>query len=194
MSKITNAKYLIGIAENDEKILQRIYQEFLPIVTQYIKKNSGDFEDAKDVFQEGILVVFRKVKDDQLVLSTSFQNYLLGVCRKIWLKKLEKKAKRKVSFEDLKEYLYEEDLEAYFIQTRKWKLYQDKFALLSEECQKVLKMLFNGYSGKEIAQEMSYTDEYAKRKKYKCKLTLIDLIKKDPEYENLKNGARDGNK
>ena len=116
MSKITNAKYLIGIAENDEKILQRISQEFLPIVTHYIKKNSGDFEDAKDVFQEGILVVFRKVKDDQLVLSTSFPNYLLGVCRKIWLKKLEKKAKRKVAFEDLKEYVYEEDFEAYFIQ------------------------------------------------------------------------------
>ena len=62
---------------------------------------------------------------------------------------------------------------------------RDRFQALAEECRKVLQLLFNGKSGKEIAQEMGYTEEYAKRKKYKCKLSLAQLIKQDPEYKAI---------
>ncbi len=186
MSKITNEDFLRGIAENDYTVLELIYKKSLPEVTKYVKKNSGTFEDAKDVFQEGILVVYNKVKEDKLRLTTSFHYYLYSVCKKIWLKKLKKRKGKEVSFESDEEYSYIETFDEDFIKTRKWILFNKKFNSLSEECRKVLKMMFNGRSSKEIAREMGYTEEYAKRKKYKCKLALTTLIKKSSEYNNLK--------
>ena len=46
-------------------------------------------------------------------------------------------------------------------------------------------MFFNKKSLKEIATEMGYTEAYAKRKKYKAKEQLVNLIKKDPMYNTL---------
>jgi RNA polymerase sigma factor (sigma-70 family) len=181
-----NKDYLSGIAENDYKVLELIYKHSLPEVSKHIKKNSGTFEDAKDVFQEGILVVFKQVREEKLTLTTSFHNYLFSVCKKIWLKKLKKKSRKEVAIQGIEEYSYEETFEEDFIKTKKWGLFNKQFQLLPEECQKVLKMMFNGRSSKEIAQEMGYTEEYAKRKKYKCKSSLSTLIKDSSEYKNLK--------
>ena len=183
----TNAEYLKGIAENDLSILKKIYAESLPEVIKYVQKNSGSIDDAKDVFQEGILVIFKKVKANALELTTPFHVFLFMVCKRIWLKKIKKSYKKEVTLDEVKEFSIEENLEDNFIKTRKWTLFNKKFSQLAEECRKVLKMLFNGRSGKEIAEAMGYTEEYAKRKKYKCKLSLTDLIKKDPEYKNLIN-------
>ena len=127
------------------------------------------------------------MKADTLTLTTPFHVFLFMVCKRIWLKKIKKSYKKEVTLEDAGEFSIEENLEDNFIKTRKWTLFNQKFDQLAEECRKVLKMLFNGRSGKEIAEAMGYTEEYAKRKKYKCKLSLTDLIKKDPEYKNLIN-------
>jgi len=178
--------YLKGIAENDYTVLQQIYKESLPEVAKYVKRNSGTFDDAKDVFQEAILIVFRKVRENTLNLTTSLHVYIFSVSRNIWLRKLKRKGKKKeVAIDDAKELVFEEDLDADFIKSRKWKLFNSKFKMLAEECRKVLQMLFDGISGKEIARRMDYTEDYAKRKKYKCKNGLAALIKKDPEYKHL---------
>ena len=185
LNQIENSKYLKGIADNDLTILNKIYEESLPEVIKHVKRNSGNTDDAKDVFQEGILVIFKKVKDGNLQLTTSFHVFLFMVCKRIWLKKLKKRKNKEVTFDDLGVFVFEEDLEEQFIKTRKWKLFNQKFQLLTDECRKVLKMLFNGKSGKEIASAMGYSEDYAKRKKYKCKLSLTGMIKNDPEYQNL---------
>jgi len=185
MNNSEENKYLKGIAENDFSILQQIYRESLPEVVKYIKRNSGTPDDARDVFQEGILVVFKKVKKGELVLTTSFHVYLFAVCKRIWLKKLKRKGKKEVPFEDDRAFSYEEDYEGDFLKSRKWALFNRQFQQLSEECQKALKMLFNGYSSKAIAEAMDYSEDYAKRKKYKCKRQLADLIRKTPEYQHL---------
>lgn len=187
MNTTTNIEYLRGIANNDFSVLEKIYEESLPEVAKYVRRNSGTLDDAKDVFQEGILVIYRKVKDNKLELTTPFHVFLFSVCKRIWLKKMKKSYRKEVPFEDAGEFIYEEDFDEQFIKSRKWKLFNQKFQLLAEECQKVLKMLFNKRSGKEIAQAMGYTEDYAKRKKYKCKQSLANLIKKDPAYKHLIN-------
>ncbi len=177
--------FLQGIAENDYSVLQKIYQTSLPEVTKYIKNNSGGLDDAKDVFQEGILAIYNKIKKEELVLTTTFHAYLFSVCKNIWLKKLRSKNNKVLPLSTTWGLTEENEYEELMLKSRKWKLFNQKFSALAEECRKVLQMLFNGQSGKEIASEMGYTEDYAKRKKYKCKLSLMDSIRKDPEYKSL---------
>lgn len=185
MDTTTNTEYLEGIANNDFAILQQIYKHSLPEVIRYIKKNSGTVEDAKDVFQEGILAIFKKVGEDRLVLTTPFHAFLFMVCKRIWLKKLKRNGNKEVPFEGNWEFSFEEDFEEAMLKSQKWALFNQKFAELTIECQQVLKMLFNKNSSLEIADKMGYTEDYAKRKKYKCKLSLTNLIKKDSTYKKL---------
>jgi len=179
--------FLQGIAENDYSILQKIYQTSLPEVTKYIKNNSGGLDDAKDVFQEGILAIYNKIKKEELVLTTTFHAYLFSICKNLWLKKLRSKSNKVLPLSATWGLKIDADYEEQFIKSRKWKLFNTKFQNLAEECQKVLQMLFNGQSGKDIAEAMGYTEDYAKRKKYKCKLSFMDLVRKDPEFRALTN-------
>lgn len=185
MDKTTNTEYLEGIANNDFAILQQIYKDSLPEVIRYIKRNSGTIDDAKDVFQEGILAIFKKVRGDRLVLTTPFHAFLFMVCKRLWLKKLKRKDNKEVPFEGNWEFSFEENFEEAMLKSQKWALFNQKFAQLTVECQQVLKMLFNRNSSREIAEIMGYTEDYAKRKKYKCKLSLANLIKKDSAYKKL---------
>ncbi len=185
MDESKNARYLTGIAENDYAVLQEIYRESLPEVVKYIKQNSGTSDDAKDVFQEGILAIYKKVVGNNLVLTTPFHVFLFIVCKRIWLKKLKRKGKKEVPFEHEEVFGFENDYDGQFLQSRKWVLFNKKFNQLAEECQTVLKMLFDKRSSKEIAEAMGYTEDYAKRKKYKCKISLAELIKSDPEYRYI---------
>lgn len=185
INKQSNEDLLKGILENDLAILNKIYQDSLPEVIKYVRKNSGTLEDAKDVFQEGIIVIFNKVKTNSLKLTVSFHVFLFMVCKRIWLKKIKKSYKKEVTLEDEMVFSIEDNYEENLLQSKKWHLFNRKFQELAEECRKVLKMLFNGKSGKEIAEAMGYTEEYAKRKKYKCKVGLTNMIKNDIEYKNL---------
>jgi DNA-directed RNA polymerase specialized sigma24 family protein len=60
------------------------------------------------------------------------------------------------------------------------------FALLGEDCQMVLNLYGEGSSYEEIARRMGFRNEtYARRKKYLCKEALMEIIKTDPEYQDL---------
>jgi DNA-directed RNA polymerase specialized sigma24 family protein len=60
------------------------------------------------------------------------------------------------------------------------------FALLKEDCQMVLNLYSDGHSYEEIARKMGMKSEaYARRKKYLCKEALMEIIKTDPEYQDL---------
>ena len=60
------------------------------------------------------------------------------------------------------------------------------FALLAEDCQRILTLFGEGLSYGEIARRMGFkSEEYARRKKYLCKEALMEIIKTDPEYQDL---------
>lgn len=185
MNLTPNTEYLRGIVDNDLSVLKKIYRESLPEVVKYVKRNSGTLDDAKDVFQEGILVIFKKANEGSLRLTTTFHIFLFSICKRIWLKKLRRKSFQEVPLDEVLEIPTDEDLDEAFIKSKRWALFNSKFTELAEECRRVLKLLFNGESGKGIADKMGYTEEYAKRKKYKCKQRLSEMIKSDPAYKPL---------
>lgn len=186
MSSLEEDFYLNGIAQNNFEVLQQIYRESLPEVRRYVTKNSGTAEDARDIFQEAIVIIFNKVSKQELVLTTRFHVYLFSICRRLWLKQLKKNWHKEVSFEPENEYEDGDDIAEAMLKSRKWTLFNKYFQKLSEECQQALKLLFNGVSSKEIAQKMGYSEDYAKRKKYKCKIQLTEMVRNDPEYQSLK--------
>ena len=81
MIDYSNPDLLNGILRNDTIVLQFIYKNFYSKINFFIKKNNGDDDDANDVFQEAIIIIYRKLKANDLVLDCSFETYLYSVCR-----------------------------------------------------------------------------------------------------------------
>jgi RNA polymerase sigma factor (sigma-70 family) len=185
VKKFTLGQIIEGIKKRDNRVLSLIYKELFPVVRYYVMSNGGTQDDAKDVFQESIIVAFKQISLNSFEIKTGFEAYLYGVARLVWLKILRNRATHDRNIMQLEEpensYLPSDELIEEELEMR---LFRKYFFRLGSECQQVLRYISEGLSYEKIAIEMGYKSEkIVRNKKYKCKETLIKLIKEDPEYK-----------
>ncbi|MCF8372258.1 MAG: sigma-70 family RNA polymerase sigma factor [Bacteroidales bacterium] len=186
LKKYTEQEVLAGILGNSSKTLQYVYKEAFPGVRKYIMSNSGNDEDAKDIFQESIIITYKKLKNNNLVLTCSLKVYLFSVCRLLWLKQLENQRKG-IQEVNVGEFVLNvgEDVLDIRDQNERYELYRAHFDLLKEDCKKVLRMFLDKIPLKEIAKQMGFTEQYAKKRKFQCKETLVKSIQNDNDYKEM---------
>jgi RNA polymerase sigma factor (sigma-70 family) len=187
VKKLALGEIIEGIKKRDNKVLTYIYEELFPGISSYVTSHGGTTDDAKDVFQESIIVIFRQIEEKGLNIKTGFENYLYGIARLIWLKFLRNKDihERNLQFlEDPEpEYYQAEDIVNDDFELR---IFRKHFLEMGEECQKILKLSTNDVSNSNIAEMLGYKNKQVARNiKYKCKDKLIEKIKNDPEYSKL---------
>ncbi|TSA37152.1 MAG: sigma-70 family RNA polymerase sigma factor [Porphyromonadaceae bacterium] len=180
---------LEGLKTSDSTVLEYIYKKYFQIVRFFVIKNSGTDEDAKDVFQEAIILIYKRLKDGSLDLTCAFKTYLYSVCRILWLRQLEKRKVRNEVVTDNQVFVQlDEDIEGQFAEQEQFRIYQKHFQLLHKDCQEILQLFLKRVPLKEIAQKMNIkSDKYLKKRKYACKEALIKRIQNDPEYKRLRN-------
>ena len=181
---------LEGIRNNDNEVLSFIYRKYFPEIRFFVIKNSGADEDAQDVFQEAIIIIFKKLRDDMLDLNCSFKTYLYSVCRIIWLKQLEKRKVKFQGFSDNQVFVdLNEGIEEMADEQERFKLYQKHFQSLHSDCQTILKLFLEKVPLRDIASRMKIKSEkYLKKRKYQCKEILVKRIQNDPNFKRLKDG------
>ncbi len=188
MINYSNEELLNGILRNDNVILQHIYKNFYYKVNLYIKKNSGNDEDANDVFQEAVIVVYRKLKANDLIINCAFETYLYSVCKFLWYKQLARvKSEKEMMVESVMfESEFDHDFSELVEKNERFKLYQKHFQLLGSDCQKLLQLFFDKVPLKQIAQIMGFSGEkYVKKRKFKCKEYLVTSIKQDVSFKKI---------
>ncbi len=187
MAKYNLEETLEGIRRNDLNVMQFVYKELYSGIQFFVTSNSGSESDAQDIFQEALVIIFRKLTDGQLKVTCTFKTYLYSVCRLLWLKQLEKrKTKDEVSIDNENFIELTEETQDVIRQSERYKLYQTHFKKLSDDCQKILEMSLEKTSLRRIAEIMGYKcEKYAKKRKFLCKEKLVDEIKKDPTFKEL---------
>lgn len=188
MTEFSVEEILEGIRKHDGEVLEFIYKSFYQQIKFFVKSNSGNEDDAQDIYQEALIVIYRKLKKNELVITDcSFNTYLYSICRLLWLKQLDKRRiKNDLYYEDYQIIDDEDDIIQVYEQSEKFKLYQKHFKKLKKDCRKVLELSLEKVPLKEIATIMGYKSEkYAKKRKYQCKEKLVENIKKDPKYKEL---------
>jgi len=188
VQEFTAKEILHGLKDRDTRVLDFIYDNFYFQIKIFITKNHGTEEDARDIYQDALMVIYQKQQKENLTLSCSFSTYLYSVCRLLWLKQLEKRKQQLTVTEESGIYVeVNENILDIFNLNEKYKLYQDHFNRLSFSCQKVLELFLAGIPLKEIANILGFkSEQYAKKRKYQCKEKLVISIKSDPEYKKLK--------
>ena len=100
MIKYNEQEIIKGFQQNDRLIINDVYLKNYPTIRNYILKNSGDEVEAKDVFQEALVIIFKKIEEESFKLTSSFNTFLFSVCRNIWLKYLrDRKYSREENFD-----------------------------------------------------------------------------------------------
>ena len=178
-NKISDIKIIEGVRKQDDKILNWLYDNYLQSVKKYVLDNSGSIDDVPDVFQDSIIVLYTQITEDTLNLTTDLKGYFFGIARNVWNAQLRKKQRTTELEIDLSDEDESDDISNKALEV----VVARAFQKLKPDEQTILRLYSEGLSYEEIAKEMGFKNEvYARRKKYLCKETLLDLMKEDPEY------------
>ena len=170
-----------GILTGDEKILTRFYKDNIHYIQGYIIRNSGNYEDVEDVFQDALVILYQKLRSGFLELNVSIRTYFYGICKNIWRNRLRKK--QKLILEDSHNHFQKEIYNPIFTDIEnqdREHLYRKHFQKLSTINKKVLSLFFEGKSMREISKIIGYSEGYTRRKKFEAKNRLLKMIENDP--------------
>jgi RNA polymerase sigma factor (sigma-70 family) len=176
---------LVGLTSCSGVIINEYYILYYENIKRFVLYNKGTEEDAKDLFQDVLLVIFQKVRKGQLELTCSLSTFIYSISRFLWLKELEKRKRISHKLTDIEEYI---DVDADIIRWSEYNerlyIYRKIFDALSRDCQRVLSLFLEGLTIAGITKIMGYkSEQYTKNRRYRCKMFLI---KKVQNYYNKK--------
>jgi RNA polymerase sigma factor (sigma-70 family) len=193
VTNYTDEELADGIVRKDERIVRILYSEYYSGIKQLIKNNSGSEEDAKDIFQEALIVLYQKLNDTGFKLTSSLNTYLYAVARILWYRELRRRKDLLITDKFIEQFDHQEIQESI---ERKERLdfYRKKFEELSEDCKKILQLFLNNIPIRDITKLMGYSsDQHTKNRRLRCKMSLINRIKSSDFYYELSNGKNEKN-
>ena len=181
---LTDEELLTGLAAGSDDALTHLYRRFFPMVLHFVTSNSGSEDDAKDIYQDILIVIYEKVRSGSLELHCQLKTYMYSVGRRLWLKQLAQRSRfilRDVETPVSDEFALEQindDLIDHEERDRQFDLMADSLDRLGEPCRTLLDDFYIQHlSMQDITEKFGYTNaDNAKTQKYKCLMRLKRLF------------------
>ena len=155
------------------KALEGLYKKCFPWVKSYVFNNSGDMQEAQDLFQDTITVVYHNILEKKFRGDSPLESYIYSISKNLWLIKLRKKKRIINVFDDpsgINNEVHQEiniDLVNYILEQ------------LNEGCRSILRSFyFESETMEEIAKKIGLgSAQAAKTKKLRCMKKLMEHVK-----------------
>ncbi len=177
-------KTVVLIKQNDTATLRELYKINFPTVKRYVLKNSGSEQQAKDVYQEAFLAMWRNVKNNRFSAESenAINGYIFQIAKNKWMDHLRSLRYKNTTFINREIEYVESEIDENETQSRKIKLIMETISQLGERCQLILKLFyFERKPFKEIAEIMAMDEASARNAKYRCQEQLKKMMQNIPD-------------
>jgi RNA polymerase sigma factor (sigma-70 family) len=165
------------LQKGDQEVLIELYHANYNMVRNYVVKNNGVVEDAEDLLQDALVVLWQNVRKPGFELTSKISTYMMAVCKNLWLKQLGKNS-RMMGEEQIKPQAHSETPVGG--QAMDLKKIHEALDELGDTCKNILVMFyFDGYDMDTIAKSLQFNNaDTAKAKKYQCFKKLEEIVKR----------------
>ena len=185
MKEYSDSEIIECLRNRQSYVVRYLSDRYLPMVRLMVSQQGGTSEDAKDIFQEGLMIMLEKIDNKEFALTCKFKTYLYCVCENLW-KSIIVKRHAAINYFKRKE---EDDDNNDFTEHMDNKLYEDIFRNVFETLdpvgKNILKLYWEEMSPQEIADKLGYTNGYVRKKKSEVQTELILKIKRHPDYKRI---------
>ncbi|XLS29597.1 RNA polymerase sigma factor [Flavobacteriaceae bacterium M23B6Z8] len=177
---MTDQMIITQLEKGNEVYLKYLY-EHLDMVKSWVLQNNGNEEDALDVFQEAIIVFYRKIKGGSYEAKSKISTYLFSICKRQWYNQLNRRLKYEkpngsVYSIDKRQEDFDPEITHRFPTLKK---YMEKaLDKLGEPCKSLLfASVCSKLKMQEIAVQFNYADAHsARQQKLRCMKKLRSYV------------------
>lgn len=179
-------KYIDGLLSHDNKIIESIYRNYAHRIAHHVVRKGGSQEDARDIFQDALVIIYHKAQVPGFQLTSRFYTFLFGICYRLWERKREKKSSQTMTIPSDAGYIADDDIEEKIYEREQHKIFLAAFEKLDQQCQQILTLFFAGKSMEEITQQTNLKNAHTTRnRKYRCQKKLEELVKDDIRFQDF---------
>ncbi|MDR3693614.1 sigma-70 family RNA polymerase sigma factor [Mucilaginibacter sp.] len=150
-----------------------LYKKAFPTVAKYVSKMGGTFDEAKDIFQDALVIYYEKTVNATIKLHSNEQAYLLGISKHLWAKKFRKNINQTLLDDSQMDFVEEDDPQPsanklmYYLETA------------GQKCMEILKAFYyDNLPVNKITELFGYSGvRSATVQKYKCMEKVRETIK-----------------
>jgi DNA-directed RNA polymerase specialized sigma24 family protein len=174
----------LAIQQNTTALFTALYEKAFPRVAAFVSHRKGSLQDAKDIFQDALVIFYEKMMAHDLRISVSREAYILGIAKHLWIRKFNHD-KLNVSLDDVeREIVIPED---YFPTVEQNKLLSF-LELTGKRCLELLKAFYyDKLSAQDVSEKFGYGSTHSTTvQKFKCLEKVRDRVKgKSISYEDF---------
>ncbi len=169
-----------GLRNNHQPAFEHLYRQHYPAVRQLVQQYRGSEDDARDIFQEGMIALWDNIRSGayQLREGVKMSTYLIQICKLRWMDRMKKASSRyEIKQADYVEPATAADAMQNLTDHEEQKQFARNFAQLGKRCQEMLKRFyFEKQPLKEIAAALQIGEASAKNEKYRCMQRLKKIV------------------
>ncbi|MES2478013.1 MAG: sigma-70 family RNA polymerase sigma factor [Bacteroidota bacterium] len=161
---------LDALKSEQNKAYESLYDSYFGKVSRFICHNNGNARDAEDVFQDAMMVLVQKIRNDHFRLTASMGTYIMAISKNIWLNRLRNSKRQEEKSDKYFKTVFMEVDEA-IDQERFYKSQLQKYIYkVSKHCQAVIDdVFFKGKTTEQIQNDYGYSSKQnAANQQYKC--------------------------
>ena len=97
----TDSRILDLMKKGDDEALVMLYESNRRMVASFIARNSGTENDAEDLLQEAVIVLWERVKSGRFEYSSKLSTFIFATVQNMWRRRLAKmKRETATKFDD----------------------------------------------------------------------------------------------
>ena len=181
----SDTRILDSIRRGNEEGLVTLFRSCRRQVTAHVLRNSGTTDDAEDILQEAVVVLWERVRTGTFEYAARLETFVFATAKNLWLRRLARK-KREVPGLPSNNHAVDESASSLdlLIDSEEAALVHEALERLGEPCKTLLLLYYwEERTMSEIAVELGFANaDTAKSKKYQCKKALEKVL--DPYRED----------
>jgi RNA polymerase sigma factor (sigma-70 family) len=180
----TSSDIIIDLKGENNQAFGALYKNYFGIVYRFITNNNGTNHDAEDIFQDTMIALVAKLRQDDFVLEASVKTYIMAIAKNLWFKKL-RTANRETEFTDIHDNKFYEEISLAIEQEKTyWDKLQNYIHQITDHCKGLIhEMFIKNKPIEQIQKDYGYsTIHNAQNQKHKC----VEQIRKVKEQEDKK--------
>ncbi len=185
----TDKKLLTELKQGKVEAFEELYSRYFKMAASFVQNNGGSSEDTKDIFQEALFVLVKKLRQPDFQLTAKLGTYTFSIVRHLWLKRLRQKGNYQLVDQDKQLEsipLNDNDIEVKQEMEHKHELIAKTMANLKVECRQIiLASYYEKLSHAEIAEKLGYAVKFVRVKLHRCMESLRKMVHKHPSIKSL---------
>jgi RNA polymerase sigma factor (sigma-70 family) len=185
VKEYTDSEIIECLRNRQSYVVHYLSDRYLPMIRLMVTYLGGSSEDAHDIFQDGLMIMIEKIDNREFALTCKFKTFLYCICENLWKSEIIKRHRaasyliRKVDTGD------ENDFTELIDNKLCEEIFHKAFDTLDESGKSILKLYWEEYSPRDIADKLGYTYGYVRKKKCQAQAELIAKVKNHPDYRKI---------